>query len=243
MKLVSLNIFGGRVHKPLLDFLKEHENIDFFCFQEVYDNAEGKEIIYLDAKLNIYKDIEAVLLDYKGYYRPHLKDYYGLAVFVKKGINVVQEGEHYVHKNKGYIPVDHVGFHAKNIQYIKVRSNKKDIFIINFHGLWNGKGKTDTEERLNQSKKIKEFVDSLLGEKILCGDFNLLPDTKSLEILEQGMSNLIKVYGITSTRTSLYTKPVRYADYVLISPDIKVENFTVLPDEVSDHCPLFLEFN
>ena len=53
MKIISLNIWGGRVHKPLLDFLKNHTEVDVFCLQEVYHEAEGKELIYLDAKLNV----------------------------------------------------------------------------------------------------------------------------------------------------------------------------------------------
>jgi endonuclease/exonuclease/phosphatase family metal-dependent hydrolase len=88
---------------------------------------------------------------------------------------LVEEGEHFVHLYKGYIPTDNVGFHAKNVQFIKLVLNNKPISILNFHGLWNANGKTDTEARLNQSTKIKEFADSLEGEKILCGDFNLRP--------------------------------------------------------------------
>ncbi len=42
---------------------------------------------------------------------------------------------------------------------------------------------------------------------ILCGDFNLMPDTKSIEILETGMQNLVKNYNVTSTRSSFYKNP------------------------------------
>src|SRR3989304_780654 len=44
------------------------------------------------------------------------------------------------------------------------------------------------------------------GQKILCGDFNLNPDTKSLNILDRGMKNLIKEYKVKSTRSGLYKK-------------------------------------
>ncbi len=242
MKLLSLNIWGGRIHKPLLEFLEKHSEIDIFCFQEVYQNAKGKEVIYTDAMLDIYEEIEKALSDYQGYYRPHLQDYYGLAIFVKKTISVIEEGEHFVHRQKGYVPTDHVGFHAKNVQYLKIPLSQKMVTFFNFHGLWNGKGKTDTEDRLNQSKRIKEFMNSIEGEKIMCGDFNLNPDTESLKILEGGMVNLIKTHDITSTRTERYTKPEKFADYMLISLGIKEIAFEVLSDVVSDHTPMFLEF-
>jgi exonuclease III len=242
MKIISLNIWGGKIHEKLLSFLKKHDEIDVFCLQEVDYKAEGKEIIFNENKFDIYGDIEKVLPDYNGYFRPHLKDYYGLAIFAKKNLNILEEGEHFVHKHKNYISTDHIGFHAKNVQYIKIMLNQKNITTMNFHGLWNGKGKTDTEDRLNQSRKIKKIVDSIGGEKILCGDFNLRPDTESIKILEDGMKNLIKEYKINSTRTSLYTKPERFADYIFVSDNVKVNNFEVMSDEISDHSPLFLDF-
>jgi endonuclease/exonuclease/phosphatase family metal-dependent hydrolase len=78
--------------------------------------------------------------------------------------------------------------------------------------------------------------------KMLCGDFNLRPDTQSLELLEHDMLNLIKSHKVTSTRTSLYPKDEKFADYIFVSKDITVNQFNVLQHEVSDHAPLLLEF-
>ncbi len=57
------------------------------------------------------------------------------------------------------------------------------------------------------------------------------------------MRNLIKEHGITSTRSHHYTKPVKFADYAIVSKDLDVIKFEVLQDPVSDHLPLLLEFN
>ena len=120
MKLISLNAWGGRVHKPLLGFLKGNQETDIFCFQEIYKDAGGKETIYLDAELGIYEDIENSLPSHTGLYHPHLRDYYGLATFVKEGIEVTKTGEQYVHREKGYIPTAHIGHHAKNVSFVEV---------------------------------------------------------------------------------------------------------------------------
>jgi endonuclease/exonuclease/phosphatase family metal-dependent hydrolase len=115
--------------------------------------------------------------------------------------------------------------------------------ILNVHGLWTGQGKRDTQERIYQSQRIRHFMDTINTPKILCGDFNLRPDTESMHIIEQGMINLITLNKVRSTRTRFYKKEEKYADYILTSPEITVNQFTVLNDEVSDHAPLYLDFN
>lgn len=84
-------------------------------------------------------------------------------------------------------------------------------------------------------------MEEFRGEKILLGDFNLNPDTQSFSLLANGMRNLIQEYGITSTRSSHYTKDNKLADYTLVTPGINVAQFTVPTLEVSDHLPMILE--
>jgi len=130
------------------------------------------------------------------------------------------------------------------IFFVSVKGVGGNFLIGNFHGLWNGIDKLDSEDRLRQSENIMKFLDNRKKNyKILCGDFNLRPDTESIKILEKDMNNLIKTFGIKSTRTSLYTKLEKHADYIFTSPEIKINHFEVAPNEVSDHSPLLLDFN
>ena len=72
--------------------------------------------------------------------------------------------------------------------------------------------------------------------------YNLLPGTESVHMLEEsGMRNLIREYGVTSTRSSFYTKPEKFADYAFVSSGVSVTDFKVLPDAVSDHLALEAE--
>ena len=74
-------------------------------------------------------------------------------------------------------------------------------------------------------------------------NFNLLPDTESIKKFERaGLKNLIREYNITSTRTSYYTRPEKHADYAFVSDGIEVKDFKILPDKISDHAPMSLEF-
>ena len=191
----------------------------------------------------IYDDIGAVLKDHAAYFRPHFKDYYGLTMLVKKSLTIKEEGDIFVYKDKGYIYEEEVGNHARNLQYATIETKKGLRIVMNFHGLWNGKGKADSDERLLQSDNIVRFAKDISNPYVLCGDFNLTPETESLKKLEEsGMRNLIKEFNITSTRSSHYTKPIRFADYALVSEGVEVKDFRVLPDEVSDHLAMCLEF-
>ena len=242
MQLITLNIWGGHVLNPFLDFIRAYQHIDIFCFQEVYHNALNK-ISDEDrpVSLTIFSELERLLPDHRGFFRPVVNNIYGIGVFIKNDIDVLGEGEVIIHNNLSYRGSGPT--HSRNLQWLECLINGRICSILNVHGLWNGMGKKDSPERVLQSQRIKAFMDSLNTPQIVCGDLNLRPDTKSMEILDEGMLNLVKMYNVTSTRTSLYTKKETFADYILTSPDIVVHNFSVLNDEVSDHSPLLLEFS
>lgn len=242
MKIISLNTWAGVVIEPLLDFFKKYQEVDIFCLQEIYSKAEGKTERHpeLDMKLDLFERIEERLKEtHTGYFRPAHKDYYGQAIFVKNSIQIEEEGDIFIFENK---EPEGRGRHSRNLQYIRTTVNGKPTVIANLHGLWNGMGKTDTEDRLEQGRRIRDFVSRCSEQVIVVGDFNLNPDTQSLALAEEGLRNLVKEYGITSTRTSFYEKEGKMADYALVSPELNVIDFKVLPDEVSDHAALFLEF-
>lgn len=246
MKLISLNTWGGIVKDELHDFItKQSADTDIFCFQEIFDNAVNARVDVLgDIDINLYDTITKLLPNHKGYHAPSQDDDEGLAIFVKPHIKLNEVGDVFVHRYRNAMENDDGTTIGRNIQYAQFTENDKDYTIINFHGLWNGGGKTDSPDRLNQSRKIREFIDTKAkGRVVLVGDFNLEPNTESVAILEKGMRNLIKENGITSTRSHHYTKPVKFADYAIVSNDLNVERFEVLQDPVSDHLPLLLEFS
>ena len=164
-------------------------------------------------------------------------------MLIKKDLDVISEGDVFVYKDRGYIPEGDVGFHARNVQFATIATKNGNRSILNFHGLWNGGDKGDSEDRLLQSDRIIQFMKTLSNPYVMFGDFNLLPDTQSIKKLEDfGLHNLIKENGVTSTRTSFYTKAEKFADYAFTSKEIIIKDFKVLTDEVSDHSPLYLEF-
>lgn len=245
MKIITLNIWGGRIHKPLLDFMQKNNDVDIFCLQETFHNATSLTKWDNEDSENIFQEIQDVLVKHTGYTALHVVGEWGLSMFIK---NSISHGDVYdmevSPKENGYVfKVGDFNLQfGQNIQYVNIVYNDEEITVINFHGLWNGRGKIDTDSRILQSKNIADFVSVNVLPCVLCGDYNLSPDTESLNILEKVLpKNLIKEYEVKNTRTSFYKKKNRFADYVLTDLNIKVKVFKVLSDEVSDHAALYLE--
>ena len=252
MKLMTLNIWGGHVIESLLQFVKRQQDIDIICLQEVYHEAADK--FSTDDKtvsLNIFSTLNSLLPKHQSFFKPVIGqstgNAYGICMFVKEGIEIVNEGDILIHYNPDYpthAPDRKGPRHSRKLQWIECRQNNTTFTVMNVHGLWNGQGKSDTPERLVQSQLIRNFMDKVMTPKILCGDFNLRPETQSFKIVQDGMCNLVEKYNIPTTRTNLYSKREEqpFADYVLTCPNILINTFQVLPDEVSDHAPLILDF-
>lgn len=245
MKVISLNTWGARAGKePILEFFRKHKDIDIFCLQEIWeggDHVAPKFSEGIDTKM--LTNIQGILTDHIMFFRPHVDDYYGLAIFVSKKLKVLEEGDVFVYQDRGWVHEELLGNHARNLQYITIETSLGPRTVLNFHGLWNGQGKTDTPERMEQADRINKFINSLDNPHVLCGDFNLLPENESLKNIEaQGLRNLIREFGITSTRSIHYKKPEKFADYTLVSDGIKVNDFKMLPDEISDHLAMYLDF-
>ncbi len=256
MKLISLNIWGGKVFAPLMKFIEAHAaNTDIFCFQEVFHSSSGPKESH-GARMNVLDEIIKRLPDFSWYFLP-AQDHYvfgdivdfdivvGKAIFVRNTIDIESEGSEAIYREttqdfeKTNIPA--------NLHYLRFFIGDKKITICNFHGMAFPGNKLDTPQRILQSEKLREFLDGERGAKILCGDFNLLPNDKSVALLEEKMTDLIKKFDIRETRGKLslyYGTPMaqHFADLMFVSPDVRVLNFAVPDAGVSDHMPMILDF-
>ena len=224
-------------------------------FDTPTDRTEARD----GARADIYRQLQSALPDFTGYFHAAQDRYeyghqihgpsnfdisYGLASFIKKDVPLSAVGELFVHKKRNDIASNGSMNLSRNIQYLQWMRGATPYTIINFHGVWHPTiKKIDYSERVEQSQKLRAFMDSLPGEKILCGDFNLNPDTESFALLKNGMRDLIAEYGITSTRSELYPKVNKFADYTLVTSGITVVDFSVPTVTVSDHLPMVLTFS
>jgi len=259
MKLICLNAWGGKRLGPLLNFIKESaETTDIFCFQEVF-NSSKKEISPNGRVLDLYDQISDALPDFRGHFSASESGYnfgdlstvtadvgWGLAVFVRWPILTIRTESFLVHKTKNG-GVENKFERPRILQRTELKISSDEIInLFNFHGLLDGGAKTDTPARDSQFSSVRKIIYQYKGRKILCGDFNIRPDTKNIVLLGKSMIDLIKKYNIPATRNRLYGGMKKYSDfisdYVFVSEDVNVESFGTLDVEVSDHLPLILDF-
>ncbi|AVP87346.1 hypothetical protein phytr_3950 [Candidatus Phycorickettsia trachydisci] len=223
IQIMSLNIWGGQCYEKLISFIKVHQD---------------KDITLKDpkARKDVFESIEKALPNHNGIFCPIIDQTYGMAIFFAKTIPLLDEGVHWIYKNPKYIGND--PSHSRCLQWAILNPKGKKIGVFNIHGLWNGNGKGDSPERIKQSESICNFATSLHLPVVLCGDFNLMLDTQSVALLEKNYQNLIRNAKVQSTRSSLYKKSERYADYIFVPKNLNVCSFQVYETEVSDHLPL-----
>lgn len=273
IRIVSLNCWGGRVFPQLLDYLRTAD-ADIYCLQEIYHAPQGnapRELRFAGehspwgmARPNLFREIKRALPAYDAYFAPcergslidageksHDDIYFGIATFVRGSkLPVIESQTSFVHGSFVSKWSTRQTLAPRSAHAVRMydRDQDREITVAHMHGLWDVRGKMDTPERRSQVGYFVELIQTMSVPSdepvVVCGDFNVLPDSQTLkELKNQGLTELVISRGHATTRTSLYTKTdVPWADYLLVSPQVSVEGFDVPESpEVSDHRPLVLD--
>ena len=92
MKLITLNTWGGRIRQPFLQFISSHQDVDVFCFQEVFDSWSPAEGIPNDGRGDLFSALKKSLPNHEGLFcECNVGE--GLAMFVKKDFRIVAQGD------------------------------------------------------------------------------------------------------------------------------------------------------
>ena len=261
MKLISFNIdIFTENSKEVADFIKK-ENPDIVAFQEIIRHFDDTVFLKYQSQKRIHKIIKDKLK--YSFFGPQWitdmniknnkihREYGG---FIEQGNEILSKfpitsavNEHY-HKNYQY-DFDRTKFyeedHPRCIQIVKLNINGKTLRILNLHGTYSI-DKLDTQRSIKQSEYILEIIARENLPTIIVGDFNLLPQTKSIQMLNKKFRNLTTEYNIKSTRPYINNKKDtgnNIVDYVFVDDSIKIETFKVTNTDISDHLPLILDFD
>lgn len=261
MKLISLNTWGGKIYQPLISFIGQYaKGTDIFCFQEIYTTTSDVKQ-HRNIRANLLQELAKILPNFQYFYSLEMSGFdstpvpvdfdlsVGKTIFIRNDIkvNITDDILLYGDRSEKFLKNDFSNLPV-TLQAIDFSIDQKQFTLVNIHGTAFPGDKLDTQLRINHSAKIKEFLKTKPGGKILTGDFNLLPETQGIKILENDMRNLIKEFKIEKTRSKLSPfsgKPdfQKFADYTFVSSNVNVINFQVPDIEISDHLPMILEFS
>jgi endonuclease/exonuclease/phosphatase family metal-dependent hydrolase len=135
--------------------------------------------------------------------------------------------------------------HGRSVQVMSVDVAGKPLQILNLHGIWNQDRQGDART-LAQCTYVVQAAKRNNIPTIIVGDFNLSPDSPSIQYMNKHFRNLITEYSIKTTRPDFndgIDVGNNIVDYIFVSDSIAVHNFAVVQTDISDHLPLVLDFD
>ena len=112
----------------------------------------------------------------------------------------------------------------------RVKADGTEILVLATHFGLNGL----EQERIVNS--LCDIIDNAKTPIILMGDFNALPHCEALTPIYERLVSSADVMNNTDYTFASFN-PNRTLDYIFVSKDIKVNDFKVRKDVVSDHLP------
>lgn len=261
MKLLNLNI-GIKINNTteVAKFIKDTE-ADIVAIQEIVRHLEDSVFEEFRSKSGVEKEV-GMSYPYKFFgplwiteaFRKEGKIHRDFGGLIEQGNEVLSKypiidavNEHY-YKSYSYA-LDWTNWkkedHGRALETVELKIGDKSLQILNIHGIWteDKQGDKRTEDQCN-------FVVKTAKKKniptIITGDFNLLPTTTSIQIINKDFKNLIDEFKVKTTRPDFddgLETGRNVVDYMFVTPDIKVKDFRVVDTTITDHLPLLLEFD
>ena len=246
MKIVQLNIWQGKLGQPIMDLLNE-EKPDFVCMQEVND-LQGSSGYKFFATLDEIKkeagfDHAFMSPTYSSRYMERELEY-GNVILSRlpfKSTKTLFTHGAYV-RNFDVEQDGNDNDNNRNLQIASVETGGKTLNLLNHHGYWLYGTKAGNDETLRQMKIIADAARDREGPIIMCGDFNLAPDSESLGLVSKELRNLSVEYGLERTVQPLFSPVNEVIDYIFVNDRIRVKSFAKSDKLVSDHNALIMEF-
>jgi hypothetical protein len=240
---VQLNFWVGRLFYPMKAFL-DAKKPDLFITQEMLSGLPDGIPDFLTAEV----------MQENGYFKEYalgakthfMQNHRGMdrficcGTFVKKIFSI---------KATKIIPIrpniePYRAFHNNILHTILTHHpSNTDLHVLNYHGrLITGEtARLGTDKTDLDFQDIADYIKTLNGPLIFSGDLNQSKESSSLHYLKMiGLTNLNDVHGISAARNLFSWKPNEAVCHVFINDQVRVENYHVSEDLISDHYPLVM---
>ncbi|HRN96921.1 MAG TPA: endonuclease/exonuclease/phosphatase family protein [Candidatus Saccharibacteria bacterium] len=241
MRLLQLNAWQLRLAKKVEDMISL-ETPDIICLQEICDAKN--ELGFITTLTELQQDIKYAHQYYSPVYSFDFMDEtvgFGSAIIANQAFatksSTFTSGQY-----KNSFTLNNDDYNVRNFQHVTVSHNNEFIHIINHHGYHVPNHKNGNEHTLKACQQIADYIAKLDGPIIVAGDFNLTPNSESIEVLNGRLRNLSIEYNLQTTRNDLTTK-TEVCDYIFVNDKVKVNDFYISDVVASDHQGLVLEFD
>ncbi|MBR3236457.1 endonuclease/exonuclease/phosphatase family protein [Candidatus Saccharibacteria bacterium] len=233
MKILQLNVWTGRIKGPLLEFFQKND-FDVVCLQEaVWGNLPSGILENFFVTVEQIKEAGGFLYESRSS-NVRLKMSTGI---MEQG-NVILSRERILDEkiksvygeNRPLESKDDLMNHEYTVQIVKLENG---FSIVNHHGYWLPTPVGD-ETTVKVMKKVGEFVKETDEPVVMCGDLNIIHASPAMRALDF-LRDLTEENKIDSTLNGLKFNGKVACDHILVSPEVKVSEFRVLEDLISDH--------
>jgi endonuclease/exonuclease/phosphatase family metal-dependent hydrolase len=243
LRLIQSNIWCGKLKHRLIDFVAA-ERPDIICMQDVNDlpGPPGPLFASLEELRAAGQFTASDLAATYSYNYMNRQLNYGNAVLAR--LPVVSHDSLFTNGayKAGYDRVTDDN-NARVLQRVTLAAPGGGQFhVLNYHGYHDHASKGGGPITLQHTRVIADYIKQLEGPVILAGDFNLAPETESIAVLDAVLTNLSTKHGLTNTYNRLNNQQV-VCDYIFVNDLVKVNHFNAADPLISDHLPLFLDFD
>lgn len=244
MKLLQLNVWMGRLTRQILPLI-EREQPDIITTQEMFS---GDAIVrFPDGTFNLLEILKEQGNYEHSYFSPVCEfNFAGVKTGFGNGVlskyPVIAADTVYTH---GSFHPDGNTFewdqNSRNAQVVTLDIGGQPLHIANHHGYWEP-NPVGSEKTVKAMQVLADAVRKLDGPLLVAGDLNVDPGTPAMRVFDDWLEDLTGSHGVTNTLSTLGKLQGVAPDHILVSSDVRVKDFRVLDDLVSDHKALVIEF-
>jgi endonuclease/exonuclease/phosphatase family metal-dependent hydrolase len=185
------------------------------------------------------------------------REYFGQATLVRKTHEVIETSSFIMHQDSEKTRQGYLDMTSKDLESITricgiVKIEDKsgtELVIGNLHGPWGADGGADTPLKSKQYQKVRAYFDGQKCPWILAGDFNMPPDTHSMQELSKIGTNYSSKYGIKNTMNPLQSSVFSIlpdgisVDHIFATPQVQIDTYELVVEPIlSDHYGIFTTF-
>ena len=254
LSFLQLNINADNYWEPLSKYLTTHQ-YDILHFQEVV--GKGTVIGNTNAKRDMFNFLQTLLgADYQGVlvktetFTSSPLAYQANATFFKKDFTLIDKKELIMKHNAEPFLSNATSFEeiGRKLLHLTLGIQDKQLSLLNTHFAW-AKTSEEHPHQTEQGEMLLSYLKSVKHPFVFSADMNLNPQQPLIKKMNMLARNLTVENHVSNTLNPKrhYAKqlfpPGVAVDYIFTSPDLQVNSFTVIEEDISDHFGLAITFD